>query len=67
MYEHFNKMIREDHEHPSETRYDVLGKVGKILFVVCTFRNQNTIRLISARIATTAEKERYKYGEDDFT
>ena len=62
-----NKMIREDHEHPSETRYDVLGKVGKILFVVCTFRNQNTIRLISARIATTAEKERYKYGEDDFT
>jgi len=61
-----NKMIREDLEHPSETRYDLLGKVGKILFVVCTFREQNTIRMISARLATAAEKERYENGEDDY-
>ena len=29
-----NKLIREDEEHRQELRYDVLGKVGKILFVV---------------------------------
>lgn len=33
-----NKLIREDEEHPSEERYDILGKVGKVLFVVCTFK-----------------------------
>lgn len=31
---------------------------------VCTFREQNTIRMISARLATAAEKERYENGED---
>ena len=61
------KMIREDEEHPEEERYDVLGKVGRVLFVVCTFREGNTIRLISARIASTAEKWRYEHGEDDYT
>ena len=61
-----NKLIREDEEHPEEQRYDVLGKVGKILFVVCAFREENTVRLISARLATTPEKARYEYGEDDY-
>lgn len=61
-----DKLIREDLTHGSEVRYDILGKVGKILFVVCTIRNENTVRLISARIATTTEKWRYEYGEDDF-
>ena len=59
-------LIREDREHPSELRYDILGRVGKVLFVVCTFRYQNIIRLISARLATNLEVERYEYGEDDF-
>ncbi|MBR3494087.1 MAG: BrnT family toxin [Clostridia bacterium] len=61
-----NKLIREDVEHSEEQRYDVLGRVEKILFVVCVFRKQNAIRLISARLATKAEKERYENGEDDF-
>ena len=61
-----NMLIREDEEHLSEERYDVIGKVGNILFVVCTFRKENTIRLISARLASVPEKERYHYGEDDF-
>ncbi len=61
-----NKLIREDIEHPEEPRYDILGKVGKVLFVVCAFREQNSVRLISARIATGPEKARYEYGEDDF-
>ena len=57
-------LIREDEEHLDELRYDVLGKVGKVLFVVCTFREGDTIRLISARPATKAEKARYEHGED---
>ena len=61
-----NKLIREDKEHREELRYDILGKVGKILFVVCAFRDQNVIRMISARLATAPEKERYEYGEDDY-
>ena len=61
-----NKLIREDEEHPEELRYDILGRVGKILFVVCAFRDRNVIRMISARLATAPEKERYEYGEDDF-
>jgi len=59
-------MIREDEEHPEELRFNILGKVRKVLFVVCTFRNQNTVRIVSARLASTLEKERYAYGEDDF-
>ena len=59
-----NKLIRVDEEHTSEQRFDVLGKVGKILFVVCAFNDGNTVRLISARLATVPEKERYNYGED---
>ena len=59
-------MIREDTEHPDELRYDVLGRVGKILFVVCALKERNTIRLISARLATKTEKARYEHGEDDF-
>ena len=39
-----DKLIREDEEHPEEERYDILGKVGKILFVVCVFRDRNTVR-----------------------
>lgn len=61
-----DRLIREDTTHGEELRYDIIGKVGKILFVVCTFRRENTIRLISARLATAAEKWRYEYGKDDF-
>ena len=60
------KLIREDEEHPEEERYDVLGKVGRILFVVFTIRRGNTVRLISARVAGPAERRRYEHGEDYF-
>ena len=58
------RLIREDLEHPEEPRYDVLGKVEKVLFVVCTCRDRDVIRLISTRLATPMEKARYEYGED---
>ena len=61
-----NKLIREDEEHPEELRYDILGKIGKVLFVVCAFKEENVVRMISARIATPMEKERYEHGEDDY-
>lgn len=58
-----NKLIRHDEEHLYEDRYDVLGKVGKVLFVVCAFKKGNVVRIISARRATEPEKARYEYGE----
>ena len=61
-----NKLIREDLEHPEELRFNVLGRVGKVLFVVCVFKDDNVIRLISARLAVGLEKERYEYGEDSY-
>lgn len=48
-----------DFEHSvDEDRYIAIGKVGDVLFVVFTERKE-TIRLISARLATNAEKELY--------
>lgn len=41
-----------------EDRYIVIGKDGEVLFVVFTER-KDKIRLISARLATNAEKELY--------
>ena len=58
-----NKLVRYDEEHPWENRYDVLGKVGRILFVVCTFKKGNVVHMISARRATEPEKARYEHGE----
>lgn len=58
-----NKLIRHDEEHPYEDRYEVLGRVGKVLLVVCTFKKGNMVRIISARLATESEKERYEHGE----
>ncbi|MDR1231405.1 MAG: BrnT family toxin [Spirochaetaceae bacterium] len=45
-----------------EERIQILGKVDKVLFVVCTERGEKT-RLISARLANAAEKRIY-YGND---
>ena len=45
-----------------EERWQTLGKVKKVLFVVYTERGEKT-RLISARAASKAEKRSY-YGND---
>jgi uncharacterized DUF497 family protein len=45
-----------------EERWQTLGKVDKVLFVVYTERGEKT-RLISARAADKAEKRSY-YGHD---
>ncbi len=60
-----NKLIRYDEEHTTEERYNVLGCVGKVLFVVCAFKEDNIIRIISARRANAEEKRRYYDGSDE--
>ena len=48
-----------DFEHSvAEDRYIAIGKVGDVLLVVFTER-KDAIRLISARLATNAERELY--------
>lgn len=48
-----------DFEHSAdEDRYIAIGKVGDVLFVVFTER-KDTIRLISARLATNTETSLY--------
>lgn len=50
-----------DEEHSqTEDRYNVIGKVEDIIFVVYTERSE-AIRIISARIATAEERSLY-YG-----
>ena len=52
-----------DFEHSvDEDLYIAIGKVGDVLFVVFTER-KDTIRLISARLATNAERSLY-YDQD---
>ena len=55
-----------DEEHSGEERYNILGRVGKVLFVVCTLREKNTVRIIFARTASLPERERYEDGEYEF-
>lgn len=52
-----------DFEHSvDEDRYIAIGKVGDVLFIVFTERKE-TIRFISVRLATNAERELY-YDQD---
>ena len=52
-----------DFEHSiDEDRFIAIGKVGEVLFVVFTER-KDAIRLISARLATSAERSLY-YDKD---
>ena len=55
-----NAVTIED-EHPNEERFVTLGldALGRLLVVVYTFRD-DTIRIISARKATSAEQRYYK-------
>ncbi len=60
-----NRIESEDYFRNGEWRYDVLGMVDKVLFVVCTDRDADTIRLISARPATKTEEAIY-YGKGNY-
>lgn len=46
-----------------EDRDIVIGMSRGVLFVVATYRDENTRRIISARKATKHEKDRYHAGD----
>lgn len=53
----------DEYHSDGEERYSVIGMVNDLLYVVCTDRPENdSIRLISARLATKTERKRY-YGD----
>lgn len=54
--------IYDEVHSTAEDRYNTIGMVNDILFVVYTERIDR-IRIISARIATKQEKEVYNYGK----
>ncbi len=57
-----NRYEEYDEAHSlDEDRYDVIGAVDEILFVVCTYRDNDVIRIISARKANSTERRKY-YG-----
>ncbi|MEI8306288.1 MAG: BrnT family toxin [Chloroflexales bacterium] len=57
-----------DH-HADEDRFITIGEdaFGQILVVVYTYRGEDTIRMISARVATRQERRMYREGADDDT
>ena len=64
VFEDDERIERRDDKHSQdEERWQVIGKVENILFVVYTERCEKT-RLISAREATDTEKGWY-YGDGD--
>jgi hypothetical protein len=58
------EMLDEDHSDESEERYNVIGCVERILFVVYTERGSDNIRIISARRATPKEEKLYYENYD---
>lgn len=55
--------ITIEDDHPTERRFITLGRdeTGEVLVVVYTYRG-NSIRLISARKASAAERRTYERG-----
>lgn len=54
-----------DDPHPDEERYVTTGMdaLARVLVVVWTWREEATIRLISARRATSNERRQYTRGD----
>ena len=58
-YDEFSYMAYDDRDY-GEDRFQIIGMAyEKILFIVYTERNENTIRIISARRADREESEAY--------
>ena len=55
--------VYDDLHSTSEERYIIIGRIAEMLVitVVCTYRDPEIVRIISARQAKTKEKEDY-YG-----
>ena len=57
------RKIDENHSD-KEKRYNVIGLVERVLFVVYTERGNDNIRIISARRATPKEEKEYYENYD---
>ncbi|MBR1760013.1 MAG: BrnT family toxin [Schwartzia sp.] len=56
------RMEDYDADHSGdEDRYTVTGRVQGIIVVVCTYREEDVVRIISAREATKDERRRYEW------
>lgn len=57
-------LVREDPDPEGEARFVVVGMsaAGRLLTVCYTLRDEETIRLISARKATDGEERQYAQG-----
>ena len=55
-------LVREDQEAKEEQRFVAVGAdaLGRVLTVVYTYREPDTIRLISARLGTKRERQAYE-------
>ena len=59
VFEDYDSIVWHDESHSEdEERYNILGMVNDVLFVVYTERREK-IRIISARLATKPERRRY--------
>lgn len=59
VFEDYDSIVWRDESHSGdEERYNILGMVKDVLFVVYTERRER-IRIISARLATKAERRYY--------
>ena len=58
------ELLDEKHSDEWEERYNVIGYVEKVLFVVYTERGDDNIRIISARRATSKEEAIYYENYD---
>jgi hypothetical protein len=58
------EFLDEIHSDEKEVRYNVIGCVNKILFVVYTEKDDDIIRIISARKATAKEEAKYYENYD---
>ena len=57
-----HRVEKYDVQHSQdEDRYNVIGMVNEILFVVVTYRKADTIRIISARKANKKERSEYEW------
>ena len=56
--------LDESHSDESEERYNVIGCVERVLFVVYTERGTDNIRIIFARKATPKEEKLYYENYD---
>jgi uncharacterized DUF497 family protein len=55
-------LVREDHDAEGEQRFIAVGSdaLGRLLTVVYAYRPPDVVRLISARPATSKEKQAYE-------